>query len=140
LSKLIQRLFFGTPSRWYIGGGAITDDNRPAIIEWLEDRQRFHIWLTSIVSGASVFLATLGQPLESESAAGILKLIGLGVMMVSILANMVSIWSISNYKFNVKTGMVKEGSRLRFDIEIVTALAAGTFLIGFTLAVLPSVI
>jgi hypothetical protein len=140
MAKLIQKLFFGTPSSWYIGGGAITEDNRPAILGWLEDRQRFHIWLTSIVSGASVFLGTLGQPLESESVSGILKLIGLGVMMLSILANMVSIWSISNYKFNVKTGTVKEGSRLRFDIELVTALAAGTFLIGFVLAVLPSVI
>ena len=92
------------------------------------------------MSGASVFLGTLGQPLESESLSGILKLIGLSLMMISILANMVSIWSISNYKFNVKTGMVKEGARLRFDIEFVTALAAGSFFIGFVLAVLPTVI
>jgi len=139
LTKIIQKLFFGTPSRWYTGG-AITDDNRMAIVEWLEDRQKFHIWLTSIVSGTSVLLGSFGQPIESESLLGILKLIGLSLMMISILTNMVSIWSISNYKFNVKTGMVKEGSRLRFDIEIVTAFAAGSFFFGFVLAMLPTVI
>jgi hypothetical protein len=139
LTKFIQRLFFGTPSRWYLGG-SVTDENRLAIIEWLEDRRKFHLWLTSIVSGASVFLVALGPPLESESVSGFLKLIGLSLMLLSILTNMVSIWSISNYKFSVKVGEVKEGVRLRLDIEMVTALASVSFFAGFVLAVIPTVI
>ena len=138
MRKLFQKLFFGTPTTWYIGG-IITDDNRKAYVEWLEDRQRFHTWLTSIVTGAAIFLGTVGPPLDNTSASGVLRRIGLSVMMLSILANMVSIWSISNYKLNVKTRMVKEGSRLRLDIEIVAVLAAASFIIGFVLTVLPSV-
>jgi hypothetical protein len=139
MAKIIHKLFFGTPSMWYTGA-AITGDNRMAIVEWLEDRQKFHIWLTSIVSGTLVFLVSFGQPIDSGHFSDISKLIGLSLMLISILANMVSIWSISNYKLNVKTGIVKEGSRLRLDIEIVTAIAAGSFFFGFVFAVLPAII
>jgi len=137
--KIIHKLFFGTPSLWYTGG-AITGDNRTAIIEWLEDRQKFHIWLTSIVSGTLVFLVSFGQPIDVGNFSDIFTLLGLSLMLISVLANMVSIWSISNYKLNVKTGVVKEGSRLRLDIEIVTAIAVGSFFFGFVFAVLPEII
>jgi hypothetical protein len=90
LSNQIKKMFFGTPSSWYIGG-EITEKNRIAIIEWLDDRQKFHIWLTSIVSGGSVFISTFGKLLESDSPLAIIRLIGLGVMMLSILINLISI-------------------------------------------------
>src|SRR5210317_1049292 len=97
---LVNRLFYGTPSGWYTDG-KISDENCEAVILWLEDRSRFGTWLSSIVSGACVFLVALGAPLEIQSTPGIIKLIGLCFMLLSILTNIVSIWSISNYKLNI---------------------------------------
>ena len=130
---LVNRLFYGTPSGWYTDGH-ISDENRSAVIQWLEDRSKFSTWLTSIVSGACVFLVALGPSLEIESTQGVIKLVGLCLMLLSILTNIVSIWSISNYKLNISLGKVKEAPKLRLDIELVTLFSVGTFFIGFALA------
>lgn len=136
--KMIRSFFYGIPSSLYTDVN-ITAKNHNAVIEWLEDRSRFYTWLTSIVTGASVFLVALGPPLAVVSLAGIIKLIGLSLMLFSLLTGIISMWSISNYKLNLKMGKVKTAPKLRLDIEMVTLLSAGSFFIGFTLAIMATI-
>jgi len=135
---LVQKLFFGTPLGWYTNGD-ISVENRDAVIRWLEDRSRFSTWLTSIVSGACVLLVSLGPPLQSFSTLGIIRLIGLSLMLLSILTNIISIWSISNYKLNIALRKVKDAPRLRLDIELVNLFSVGAFFVGFSFTIIATI-
>jgi hypothetical protein len=57
-------------------------------------------------------------------------------MLLSVLANIISIWSLSNWKYHVKTGLVTEGKRMRLDLELMAMIAIGSFLLGMLLMVL----
>jgi len=128
--------FFGSPSKWYLGLD-ITEENRNAVLEWLDDRVKFHTWITSVVMGIIVFLTTLGpRTTAGESTQGLVKVVGLGFMLFSVVVNILCIWSLSNWKYNVRTGVVSDGSRMRLDIELVGAIAIGSLLCGLVLAVM----
>ena len=139
MKETVQKLFFGGPSKWYLGG-VITDESRAAIVEWLEDRWKFHVWLTSLATGAIVFLATLAPEPGINPKTDLIRLCGLGLTLFSVLANIVCVWSISNYKLNVKVGGVMDGAQLRLDIETVAVLATASFIIGLGSTVITFII
>lgn len=60
LKRMSQFLFFGGPSKWYLGPEA-TQETRAAVIEWLNDRAKLHTWITSVATGTIVFLAALAH-------------------------------------------------------------------------------
>ena len=83
--------------------------------------------------------ATFGAKVSLETTPGRLKALGLGLMLLSVIINVFCIWSLSNWKYNVRTGLVTDGARMRLDLELTGAIASGSFLIGLTIAVLASI-
>ena len=139
LTRISHYVFFGGPSKWYLGP-EVTPETRAAVIEWLNDRTKLHTWITSVAIGTIVFLAALGPTTNVQTIPGLFKVIGLGLMLVSVTVNIVCVWSLSNWKYNVSTGIVSDGSRMRLDIEVVGWIAIGSFLSGLVVAVIPIVI
>ena len=39
----------------------INDDNRADVIQWLDDRSKFHSWFTSVVTGSLVVSTFFGK-------------------------------------------------------------------------------
>ena len=139
MKKLIRYLFFGSPSKWYMDT-ELTEETKSAIVEWLNDRVKLHIWLTSVATGSIVFLAALGPSTNISSVPGMTKVAGLGFMLASVLVNIICVWSLSNWKLNINIGIVSDGSRMRLDIEVIGLLAISSFLIGLVVAVVPIII
>jgi len=85
----------------------ITEDNKEAVIEWLEDRQKFHTWLTSIVTGSIVFFAATHEATATTQVTELQMLTWGSLMFLffSIVTNMICIWSIPTWKFRIKTGL-----------------------------------
>ena len=139
MKRITRYLFYGSPSDWYLGGD-VTGGDRAAIVEWINDRMKLHIWLTSVATATIVFFATLGPPTNTESVPGLIKVLGLGLMLASILVNILCVWSFSNWKLNVSRKSVTDGPRMRLDIEITAWVAIGSFFVGLVTAVLPVVV
>ena len=138
--KWVSRyLFFGSPSNWYFGS-EVAPEAKAATLEWLNDRAKLHIWLTSVATGGIVFLATLGPPTSVDAAPGVVKVVGLGLMLVSVLVNIVCVWSLSNWKLNLSRNTVTDGARMRFDIELTSWMAMASFFLGLVTSVMPVVL
>lgn len=139
MKQLSRYIFFGSPAKWY-GGAELTEESRSAVVEWLNDRAKLHVWITSVCTGTIVFLAALGPSTNIESATGAFKVVGIGLMLASVLVNIVCVWSLSNWKLNVSTGVVSDGLRMRIDIEVTSWIAIGSFLVGLVVAIVPTII
>ena len=139
MKKMIRYLFFGSPSTWYFGS-EVTPEAKIATIEWINDRAKMHVWVTSVATGSIVFLATLGPPTSIQTAPGVIKVVGLGLMLTSVLVNIVCVWSLSNWKLNVSRDAVTDGARMRFDIEVSSWIALGSFFLGLVTTVIPVVL
>ena len=131
LKKLKQFLSYEASHLWFIKL-EITEDNKDAVVEWLEDRIRFHIWLTSIITGSIVFLAALAQDLsiQTHEIQGIITLIAFGLLFLSIITNLISIWSIPTWKFKVKTGQLTQGTQMRIELGLISWMSVLLFLVG----------
>jgi hypothetical protein len=139
MKRLTRYLFFGSPSDWYLGGG-VSGEAKAATVEWINDRIKLHIWLTSVATGTIVFFATLGPPTNTEALPGLVKVVGLGLMLASVLVNIVCVWSHSNWKLNVSRNTVTDGPRMRLDIEVTGWVAIACFFVGLVTAVIPVVV
>ena len=114
LKKFYQYLFFGGIRKWYLEL-TVDDDNRAAVLKWLDDRNRFHVWITSLITGAIIFLTTLTPNLSHSSESGLPMLIGVGLMLFSVVINIICIWSLTNYSLHVSRKLVSDGTRMRVD-------------------------
>ncbi len=135
LKKFYQYLFFGGIRKWYLEL-TVDDDNRAAVLKWLDDRNRFHVWITSLITGAIIFLTTLTPNLSNSSESGLPMLIGVGLMLFSVVINIICIWSLTNYSLNVSRKLVSDGTSMRVDLEIMAFIAILSFLVGLSLAVM----
>ncbi len=131
LSVLKQFLLYEASVKWFIKLD-ITEENKDAVIEWLNDRSQFHIWLTSIITGSIIFFAATQEPatLQTTDINTTLKLISFMLMFFSIIANIVCIWSIPTWKYRIKTGQVTQGAIMRFELGTSAWLSVLSFLLG----------
>jgi len=131
LQKLKQVFSYEASHLWFVKL-EITADNKDAVVEWLEDRIRFHIWLTSLVTGSIVFLVALAQELSVQinEIQGFITLGAFGLLFFSIITNMISIWSIPTWKFKVKTGQLTQGTQMRIELGLSAWMSVLLFLVG----------
>jgi hypothetical protein len=137
LQKLKQFLSYEASHLWFVKL-EITVDNKDAVVEWLEDRLRFHIWLTSLTTGSIVFLAALAQELSIQvnEIQGLMTLSAFGLLFFSIITNLICIWSIPTWKFKVKTGQLTQGTQMRIELGLSAWMSVLLFLIGLFAAMI----
>ena len=114
----------------------IDEHNKVWIAEWLEDRRDFHKWFTSLIVGSFVAITIFGQKPHLNSISGHLLTASLGLLLFSILCNLVCVWSIPGWKLGVKTGSTKNNFRMRVELEIPAWIGVICFVSGLTLAFL----
>lgn len=112
----------------------ITPRNRDAFIELLNERSRFHTWLTSLITGSVVMLTAFGVKPSGMTVHGKVAFASLGLMIIGILANLVCVWNLPSLKFEVITGMVYRGSILRWDLGLSAWIGVFSFVLGLILA------
>jgi hypothetical protein len=128
---MLKRLFSYEMSNLWFLKLEITENNRDAVVEWLEDRSKFHIWLTSIVTGSVVFFAATQQPqVQITELHSIIKIVSFLLLFLSILTNMICIWSIPTWKYHVKTGNLTQGTIMRLELGISAWISVLSFILG----------
>ena len=113
--------------------GAITDRNRDAVVDWLIDRDHFHTWFTSLITGSFVVLTVFGSKPGYEEPGQILLSVSLILLLVSVLCSLVCVWSIPSWKFRVRTGLITDGTRMRSELAIAAWIGVVSFVAGLTL-------
>jgi len=117
-----------------MGPTEINDDNRAAFLDFLDDRSKFHVWLTSIVTGSIVALISFGVKPDLQTLSGKMSILGIGVMLFSVLANLVCIWSIPTIKFSVRLGHNRFASFARWDLAASAWIGVIGYFLGLLLA------
>ena len=87
-----------------------------------------------------MFLTTFGVRPGLGSPAQSYALAALGAMLLGLLANLVCIWTIPNWKLRIRTGCVRDGAMLRLDLGLTTWITVGSLLLGFVLSALAAVL
>lgn len=118
----------------------IDSENRDAFIELLNDRSKFHIWLTSLITGSVVALTAFGVKPGTASVGGILAMVSLGLLILAILTNLVCVWSIPSLKFEVSSGTVYRGALMRWDLGVSAWVGVFSFVLGLLLAAIATVL
>jgi|GEM_PF-5311379 len=118
----------------------VTPQNRAAFLELLNDRSRFHIWLTSLITGSVVALTAFGVKPSTDTIHGIVAIGALGLLIVGILANLVCVWSIPSLKYEVSTGTVYRSAIMRWDLGVSAWLGVFSFVLGLMLAAVATVL
>ena len=103
------------------------------VVEWLEDRNKFHTWFTSVIAGAFVLLSVFGEKPGFSTPSGKLLSIALGLLLFATLCNLVSAFSIPSWKYRVRTGLITNSTRMRIELRINGWLAVICFVCGLTL-------
>ena len=111
----------------------IDDSNREAVLEWLRDRSYFHTWFTSLIVGSFVLLTVFGSRPGFDRVGPVFLSISLVLLLVSILCNLVCVWSIPSWKYRVSTGIVTNAWGMRVELAIVAWIGVGGFVGGLTL-------
>lgn len=109
------------------------ESHRQAIITWLDDRRDFHKWFASIITGSFIVLTVFGNKPGFESVSQQFLTIALIFLLLSILANLVTLWSIPSWKIMFKINTLSNASIMRRDMRITTWFGVLCFLIGLTL-------
>ncbi len=112
----------------------ITDVNRQFVVEWLRDRSAFHTWFSSVVTGSFVFITVFGNKPSFTGPGGVFLVIGLALLVLSLLANLVCVWSIPGCKYRVSVGIVTNFRSIRRELDIVAWIGVVSFVAGLTLA------
>jgi hypothetical protein len=112
---------------------AIDDANREAVLDWLKDRNHFHTWFTSLITGSFVVLTVFGsKPGFSDPGRTVLS-IALILLLVAVLCNLVCVWSIPSWKFRVRTQLITDATRMRSELAITAWIGVICFVSGLTL-------
>lgn len=120
---------------YFAAAANITPSNRDAFIELLNERSRFHTWLTSLITGSVVMLTAFGIKPSGATLHGQVAFASLIFMIIGVLANLVCVWNLPALKFEVITGTVYRGSVLRWDLGISAWIGMFSFVLGLILAV-----
>jgi len=114
---------------------AITEQNRPFVVEWLRDRSAFHSWFSSLVTGSFVVITVFGSKPSFTSLGGGILSAALILLLFALLCNLVCVWSIPSWKYRVSTGIVTDAGTMRRELAITAWLGVIAFVSGLTLAV-----
>lgn len=112
---------------------AIDDRNREAVIDWLKDRNHFHTWFTSLVTGSFVVLTVFGNKPGFEDPSQTVLSIALVLLLVAVLCNLVCVWSIPSWKFRVRAQLIADATRMRRELAITAWIGVVCFVSGLTL-------
>lgn len=111
----------------------IDDETRPHVIEWLRDRSAFHSWFSSLVTGSFVVITVFGSKPGFSTPDGVVLALAVALLVLSLLANLVAVWSIPSWKFRVATGALKSGTTMRRELAITAWFGVIVFVAGLTL-------
>jgi hypothetical protein len=111
----------------------IDERNRDAVIEWLNDRDRFHTWFTSVITGSFVILTVFGSKPGYEEAGPIMLSAALVLLLIAVLCSLVCVWSIPSWKYRVRTRLITDGTRMRLELAITAWIGVICFVSGLTL-------
>ena len=111
----------------------IDDRNREAVIDWLNDRNQFHTWSTSLITGSFVILTVFGNQPGYDDPGQIVLSISLILLLASVLCNLVCVWSIPSWKFRVRTHLITDATRMRRELAITAWIGVICFVSGLTL-------
>ncbi len=112
----------------------ITDVNRQFVVEWLRDRSAFHTWFSSVVTGSFVLITVFGNKPSFTGPGGVFLVIALALLVLSLLANLVCVWSIPNCKYRVSVGIVSNSRRMQCELAITAWIGVVSFVAGLTFA------
>lgn len=111
----------------------IDDSNRDAVVDWLTDRSHFHTWFTSVITGSFVGFTVFGTKPGFGDIAQIFLSVSLMLLLFSVLCNLVCVWSIPSWKFRVRTHLITNSARMRWELAVTAWLGVLCFVIGLTL-------
>ena len=121
-------------------GLAIVDDStREHVVEWLRDRSAFHAWFSSLVTGSFVVITVFGSKPGFDTPAGVLLAIAVALLLLSLLANLVCVWSIPSWKFRVATGQLTDATTMRRELTLTAWVGVIAFVSGLTLGFIGNV-
>src|SRR5690606_39318045 len=93
----------------------IDDSNRQFVLEWLRGRSAFHSWFTSLITGSFVIITVFGAKPGLSTPSGVFIAIAVALLLLSLLANLVCVWSIPSWKYRVNTGALKDARAMRLE-------------------------
>ncbi len=111
----------------------IDDSNRPYVIEWLRDRSAFHSWFSSLVTGSFVVITVFGSKPGFSTPSGIMLTISVVLLIFSLLANLVCVWSIPSWKYRVSTRAIIDARSMRLELTITAWLGVISFVSALTI-------
>jgi hypothetical protein len=112
----------------------IDDATRPHIVEWLRDRSAFHTWFSSLVIGSFVVVTVFGSKPDFSTPSGVVLAVAVALLILSLLSNLVCVWSIPSWKFRVSTGALTSAVAMRRKLALTAWVGVITFVAGLTLA------
>lgn len=111
----------------------IDDSNREHIVEWLRDRSTFHSWFSSLITGSFVVISVFGSKPGFSTPGGVLLSISVALLILSLLANLVCVWSIPSWKYRVSTGALTNATAMRRELSITAWFGVISFVSALTL-------
>lgn len=126
--------------KYVLGPIEITEANKETFVEFLEDRIKFHTWLSSLVTGSIVFLSTLGLRPNLEGYQGMGILIGFVSLTLSLITNLACLWTIPVFKLKIKTDIIRDTLAVRMDLGIASWIGVISFLGGLLIVSIASLI
>jgi len=112
---------------------AITPDNQAHLIDWLDDRKDFHKWFTTLIIGSFVLLTIFGNKPGFGSIGPVFLSAAMIAMLLSLLCNLVCVWSIPGWKLKIRTGVATRGRELQLELGIAAWIGVLSFVVGLTL-------
>ena len=111
----------------------INENNRDAVLDWLRDRSRFHTWLTTLILGSFIVLIVFGNRPGFDDIGAVSQTVSLVLLLISVLCNLVCVWSIPSWKYKVKTGSLKDARGMRLELAFIAWVGVISFICGLTL-------
>lgn len=111
----------------------INDTNREHVVEWLRDRSAFHSWFSSLVTGSFVIISVFGSKPSFSTPGGVLLSTAIALLILSLLANLVCVWSIPSWKYRVNTGALSNATAMRRELSITAWFGVIVFVSALTL-------
>ena len=112
---------------------AITKHNKTAVVQWLKDRSQFHAWFTTLIVGSFIILTVFGNKPGFGDIGEVFLTVALVLMLLSIICNLVCVWSIPSWKYRVSTGILTDAGKMRLELAITAWIGVISFVSGLTM-------
>ena len=132
-THLLHQRGYAMSEVWKLNIAKIDDFNRPFVVEWLCDRSAFHSWFSSLVTGSFVVISVFGSKPGFSTPSGVMLTISIGLLVLSLLANLVCVWSIPSWKYRVNTGALKDATGMRRELSITAWVGVVAFISALTI-------